>query len=96
MDVDRARAARIAHPPDPVEQLVARDDDAGVLDQVGEQVELLAGQLDRLAGHVHLARLRIERDVAELEHLGARRRAGAPEDGLDAGGELARREGFET
>ena len=94
VDVDRARAARVAHPPDPVEQLVARDHDAGVLDQVGEQVELLAGQLDRRAGDRHLARLRIERDVAELEHLGARRGAGAPQDGLDAGGELARREGL--
>ena len=69
MDVDGARAAGVGHAPDPVEQLVARDDDAGVLEQVGEQVELLAGQLDGLAGDSDLARVRVEDDVAELERL---------------------------
>ena len=69
VDVDGARAARVAHPPDAVEQLVARDDDAGVLEQVGEEIELLAGQLDELAGDPDLARLRVDRDVAELEQL---------------------------
>ena len=73
VDVDGARAARVAHAPDAVEQLVARDDDAGVLEQVREQVELLAGQLDGLARDADLARLRVEGDVADLEQLGAAR-----------------------
>ena len=79
-------------PPDPVEQLVARDDDAGVLEQVREQVELLAGQLDGLARDGDLARLRIDDDVAELEQAGVGRRLGPPQQRLHAGGELSRRE----
>ena len=77
MDVDRARSARIGHPPDAVEQLVARDDDAGVLEQVGEQVELLAGQFDGLACDPDLAGLRVERDIADLEQLVIHERDGA-------------------
>src|SRR5262249_28536524 len=44
--VDRARPARVGHPPDAIEELIAADDDPGVLDQHREQVELLRCQLD--------------------------------------------------
>ena len=47
VDVDGARAAGVGHPPDEVEQLLAREHDAGMLEEAREQVELLARQLDR-------------------------------------------------
>ena len=91
--VDRARAARVGHAPDPVEQLVPRDDDPGILEQVREQVELAAGELDGLARDGDLARLPVEHDVAELQGRGGgRRRIDAAQHGLDPRRELARRE----
>ena len=65
--VDGPRAAGVAHAPDAVEQPVAREHDAGVLEQAGEEVELLRRQLDRLAADGHLAAVDVDDDVAELE-----------------------------
>ena len=45
--VDGSRPARVGHPPDDVEQALAREHDPSVLEEAREQVELLARQLDR-------------------------------------------------
>ena len=49
VDVDRARVARERVAPDPLEQLVARQHEAAVVEQLPEQVELLRRELDLLA-----------------------------------------------
>ena len=80
MHVDGARAAEVRHPPDAVEQLLPREDDAGMLEQPGQQLELLAGQLDGLAACGDLVRVAVQDDVAELERplaAAALRSAGA-------------------
>src|SRR5262249_12982537 len=92
MDVDRPRAAGVVEPPDALEQELARDDDTPVLDQEGEEVELLRPQLDALAVDGDLARVRLEDDVAEHEHLLAGVWLGAAEHGLHPRHELPRRE----
>src|SRR5262249_37049906 len=66
--VDGPRAARVVVAPHPLEQQVAGEDGAAVLHQVGEQVELLRPQLDRLARDAHLARAAAQDDVAQYEH----------------------------
>src|SRR5205814_6028882 len=90
--VDGARAAGIRHPPHEVEQLLAREHDARVLEEAREQLELLARQLDRRAGDRHVARVAPQDDVAGGEHGVLAALLGAPEDRLDARRELARRE----
>src|SRR6185437_16999960 len=49
VDVDRARVAGERVAPDPLQQLVARQHEAVVVEQLPEQVELLRRQLDLLA-----------------------------------------------
>src|SRR5690606_22124724 len=49
VDVDRAGVAEEGEAPDPLEQLLAGEDQAPVLDQRDQQVELLGGQRDGLA-----------------------------------------------
>ena len=65
-----------------------------MLEQPREQVELLGRQLDGLAGDLDLTRVAAQLDVAELERLLLRAVLGAPQHGLDPGGELAWREGL--
>ena len=48
MHVDRARVAGEGVAPDALEQLVAREDEAPVVEQLPEEVELLRRQLDLL------------------------------------------------
>src|SRR5690348_7199117 len=67
--VDGARAARIGHPPDEIEQTLAREDDAGVLEEAGEEVELLARELDLLSRNGHLVRVATQDDLPRCEHL---------------------------
>ena len=57
MHVDGARAAGIRHAPDDVEQPLAREHDPHVLEEAAEEVEFLAGQLDRLAANGNLVRV---------------------------------------
>ena len=92
VDVHGPRAAGVAHPPHAIEEPVARVHDAGALEEVGEEVELLRRQLDRLVADRHLAALDVDDDVGELDAVVARRRLGATKDRLHAGDELARRE----
>src|SRR5262245_22112389 len=55
VDVDRPRVAGEGVAPDPLEQLVARQDEALVVEQLPEEVELLRRQLDLLLADLHLA-----------------------------------------
>jgi hypothetical protein len=90
--VDRARAARILLSPHAVEQHVTRDDETRVRHEEREQVELLGGQLDRLAGDGDVVRLLVEHHVAEREGAVALLRLRPAEDRLHPRDELARRE----
>ena len=69
MHVDGARPARVRDPPDEVEQPLAREHDPGVLEEAREQIELLARQLDVLAGDRHLVRVAAQDDLARGEHF---------------------------
>src|SRR5262249_19254053 len=67
VDVDLSRPSRVVEAPDALQQHGAGEDDPAVLHQVGEQVDLLGPQLDRLAGDEDLAGAALEDDVAEHE-----------------------------
>src|SRR5215218_3866394 len=93
VDVHRAGIAGERVPPDALEQLVARQHEAAVVEQLPEQVELLRRELDLLVAHLALAAAGVDREVAMVEHLGLRvapLRGRAPQNGLDARDELAR------
>src|SRR6266516_7940481 len=90
--VDGPGSAGVGHPPDPIEQLVTADHYARILEQGREQVEFLRRQLDRLAVDRNLARVPVQNDVVQREHLFRAAPVGAPQDCLHAGDELARRE----
>src|SRR5207244_11883947 len=90
VDVDRPRPAVVRHPPNAVEQLLAREHDPVVLDEPREEVELLRGQVDGLAPDLHLARVAPELDVADAEGLLGRPRLRPAENRLDPRCELAR------
>ena len=60
--------------------------------EVGEQLELLRRQLDRLARNGDVVRLAVEQDVAERERVAAILWLAAPQHRLHARDELARRE----
>jgi hypothetical protein len=55
--VDGACAAGIGHAPHEIEQALAGEHDAGMLEEACEQVELLRRELDLGAGDRHLARV---------------------------------------
>src|SRR5581483_2238199 len=69
VDVHGAGAAGERHSPDPVEQALAREHEAGVLREVREQVELLRGQLDRRAVDGDRAARALDGDVSEPHGL---------------------------
>ena len=93
VDVDGARVPGERVAPHALEELVAREDDPAVVEQLPEEVELLRREPDLLVADVHLALARVDREVAVLELLGL----GAPalgrrpaEDALHARDELTR------
>src|SRR3990172_8701465 len=69
VNVHRARPARIADPPNAVEETVARENDARTLEEVDEQVELLRGQLHAPAAHRRLPSVDVDDDVAEAKDV---------------------------
>src|SRR4051812_35845941 len=96
VDVERLRRAEPVDVPHLVDEPLAGDHRAGAAHEQGEQVELLAGRLDRRAGPRHGPGGRVEADVADLDRrdlVGSRGRrgghGGAAQDGPDAGGHLA-------
>src|SRR5262245_27814156 len=97
VNVHRAGVAGEGVAPDALEQLVAREHEAAVVEQLPEQVELLRRELDLLVADAHLAPPGVDRQVAvaelralELAALGR----GAAQDRLHALDELARVEGL--
>ena len=92
MHVHGAGAAGIRHAPDEVEQALAREDDAGMLQEAGEEVELLARQLDHRARDRHLVGVPPQDDLARGEDLVLRTALGTAEDRIDPRRQLTRRE----
>src|ERR1700712_4221460 len=75
--VDRARVARERVAPHALEQLVAREHEPAVVEQLPEEVELLGRQLDRRAVHGELTAPGVDRDRAvRAAALRDRRRGG--------------------
>ena len=64
MHVDRARVAREGVAPDALEQLVARQHEAAVVEQLPEEVELLRRELDLVVADEHLAAAGVDDEVA--------------------------------
>ena len=93
MNVDGSRIAGERVTPHALEQLVAGQHEAAVVEQLPEQVELLGRETDLFVNNVNLALARVDREVAMTEllrlALPALRR-GAAQDALDSRDELAR------
>src|SRR2546427_681582 len=85
-------STRPKQPNDLVEEPVAGDDLARVLDQVAQQVELLAGEPHLPPALEGLARPQVHPHVAERELLELLPRAGPAEHGPDARHQLAQAE----
>src|SRR6266446_6275004 len=97
MHVDRARIAGKGVTPDPFEQLVARQDEPAMIEQLPEQVELLRRELDLLITDMHLTPARVDVQITVLNRLVlalAPLGRGATEDRADPRDELARVERF--
>src|SRR5205085_10251586 len=80
VDVDGARVTGEGVAPHALEELVAREDEAAVVEELPEQVELLRRELDLLLPDAHLAPARVDVQVAvpdlrALARLAHRRRA---------------------
>src|SRR5262249_47538855 len=92
VDVHGAGVAGERVAPHALEQLVPRQHEPAVVEQLPEEVELLRRELDLVAGHAHLAATGVDDEIAVLEdsalELTAFRRRPA-EDRLDAGDKLA-------
>src|SRR6185312_14140321 len=97
VDVHRPRVAGEGVAPHALEQLVSSEDDAAMVEQLPEEVELLRRELDLVVADEHLAATGVDRQVAvadlvTLIDAAVGRRAA--EDALHAGDELARVEGL--
>src|SRR5436190_19853536 len=92
VDVDGAGVARERVAPDALEQLVTREHEPAVVEQLPEEVELLRRELDLLVADVHLSPAGVDDEVAVPE-LGAltlvARRRGSAKDRLHPCDELA-------
>src|SRR3954447_14154926 len=60
VDVERLRRAEPVGVPDLVDEPLARDDAAGLAHEEGEELELLAGEVELVAGHARGAPARVE------------------------------------
>ena len=92
--VDGARAAGELEAPDPLEQLLAREREAGVLHEAGEQVELLHREVERGARPRSFAGAALQLHVSERQDIGRRLGLRPPQHRLDPRDELARAERF--
>ena len=93
MNVDSSRVAEVIEAPDLVEQLVAGEDAVVVRREEVKKLQLLRGDVDRLALELQLVLLAADLYVVELDRLVVVlvvvRRVTA-EDSLDSGGKLLR------
>src|SRR5919197_4123237 len=62
--VDGPRVAREGVAPDALQELVAREDESAVVEELPEQVELLGRELDLLVSDPNLAPTRVDQQVA--------------------------------
>src|SRR5215469_12294960 len=69
MDVDRAQLDLGVATPHRIEQLLAREDAAGALEEEAQQPELGRAEMDRLAGAADAMRREIEREIAEAQNF---------------------------
>jgi len=69
--VDRPRRRRLLVSPHLIQDLLARDDLAGVRDEIAEQIEFAGGEVDALAGPVRLVRAEVDFDIADAAGLEA-------------------------
>ena len=92
MDVDGARLDIDVLAPHRVEQLLAREDAAGMLHEMAQQAELGRAEMDRLAGARHAMRHQVHHDVGVAQRLVGQRRPDAAQHGADARDQLGRRE----
>src|SRR4051812_38991645 len=93
MDVDRAGVTRKRVAPHALEQLVACQHEAAMIEQLPEQVEFFRRELDLLFADTHLAATGVDVEVAVLDRLGlevAAVRRRTAQDRLHARDELAR------
>src|SRR5215218_10692244 len=91
--VHRTRVTREGVAPDALEQLVAREHEAAMVEELPEQVELLRRQLDLLVADLHLATSGVDAEIAVPESRARDFLAvggGAAKDRLHARDELAR------
>ena len=91
MDIDRSRVAGERVAPDPLQQLVSREHETVVVEQLPEKVELLGRELHVVPVDLHLATAGVDEqlpvtDLCRLRLLPLGRRAA--EDRLHAGNEL--------
>src|SRR5712691_6099680 len=94
-DVDRAVAVALTPAPDPLHQLLARDDAALLERECVQQPEFRRRQPGALAVDVRLHVTRIDHQLLDLDPLAPVRRLGpntAADGGADAGDERAHRE----
>ena len=90
VDVDRAGAAVVLVAPHPRQQDLAGEHLAGVLREELEQLVLHVREVERATGDRCLVGLEVERQLAVLDELGARRPPRAPQQVADPGVQLAR------
>src|SRR5258708_4213983 len=89
VDVDRARLAGVGEAPHVLEQLVARQDDAGLPAERLEELEFLCPQRDRASVDGHLVPRGVEQEVADGQRLGPCAPGHASQHRVHAGNELA-------
>src|SRR5215213_2693979 len=90
--IDGASVAEPVVAPHAVEDLLARQREAGALGEEAQQVELLGGELDRRIVDQHLAPADVDRDRARLYDLGRRASVDTPQHRLHPGDQLGRGE----
>ena len=97
MHVDGAGIAGEGVAPDALEQLVTREDEPAVVEQLPEKIELLRRELDLLIADVDLAAAGVDMEVAVANLRGFRSRTSRrrpPQDRLHPSDELTRVEGL--
>src|SRR6185503_14910228 len=77
VDIDRAQLDLGVAAPYRVQQLLAREDAAGSLEEEAQEPELGRAEMDRLASAADAMRREIERKIAEAQDLGIAGRTGA-------------------
>jgi hypothetical protein len=78
--------------PDRIEQLLAREDAAGVLHEVFEQAEFRRPEMDLFTRALHPVCGAVDRDVADHDLVFSQARTNTAQDGAQAGEELVHRE----